>query len=174
MKRYHFIVLAALFLGDKGVMAAPDAGVDAGADAGTDAGAACLFGEAECASDPWMWCDSDGQWVVTDCFGSEEAPLAYSPCNCAPEDPCGWSGDTICDVACLDVVDTMFDDSFDCAPELDGGADSDSDSDADTDADTDTDTDTASDASLDDVSGSGCSCAVSGRPLVAALLSRLF
>jgi hypothetical protein len=150
--------------------AAPDAGPDAGADGG----AVCAFGEADCASAPWMWCDSNGDWIATDCFGSEEAPLAYSPCNCAIEDPCGWAGDTICDDACLLVIDEMFDDSADCAPVLDAGADADADADTDADSDTDTSTDTGADASAGGGDDTGCSCSAAGRPTPGSLLLRLF
>ena len=163
------IALAALLLCGA-ALAAPDGGPDAG----PDAGGPCSFGDADCSSSPWMWCDSDGAWVATDCFGSETAPLVYSPCNCAPEDPCGWANDTICDAACVEegLVDEMFDDSADCAPAFDAGADSDSD--ADTDADTDTSTDTAPDAATGGGGDTGCSCAIAGRPAAGALLSRLF
>ena len=37
--------------------------------------------------------------------------------TCAPDDPCGWAEDGICDDPCLDLegVDAVFDDSVDCA-----------------------------------------------------------
>jgi hypothetical protein len=38
----------------------------------------------------------------------------YSESTCAPDDPCGWSGDGYCDEECLNIVDQMFDDSADC------------------------------------------------------------
>ena len=37
----------------------------------------------------------------------------WTTCTCAPEDPCGWSGDKFCDGYCIErgIVALMFDDS---------------------------------------------------------------
>jgi hypothetical protein len=151
-----------------GVVSAADGGLDAGIDAGpdvdtdtdTDVDAGCTFGEADCTSDPWMWCNEANAWVETSCLPIDEL-LEYSTCNCDPSDPCEWSDDGYCDEGCLSVVGDggMFDDSADC---YDAGSDSDTDTDIDTDTDADTDT---GDAGPIDGDSGGCGCRTAGaRP----------
>jgi hypothetical protein len=147
-------------------------GVATAADGGPDGGADCTYGEADCASDPWMWCSEANEWVETACLESElpeGVAFTYSPCNCDPSDPCGWVDDDYCDEGCLLIpgVDVMFDDSADCT-EYDGGTDSDSDADIDVDSDVDTDT---GDASPSGESSEGCGCSATGARLDRSLLS---
>jgi hypothetical protein len=80
-----------------------DTGLDPGTDADTDADA---DGDSDTDGDTDYACDGDcnpQEWV-------------HTPCTCAPEDPCNWSGDGFCDSACVDngIVDEMFDDTADC------------------------------------------------------------
>jgi hypothetical protein len=95
--------------------------------------------------------------------------FSYSPCNCDPADPCGWTEDQICDADCLLIpgMEEMFDDTVDCTP-YDGGSDSDSDTDIDADSDVDTDT---GDASPSGESSEGCGCSEVGVRLDRSLLS---
>lgn len=56
------------------------------------------------------------------CDGACEASL-YTECTCAPDDPCGWQGDGICDVPyCSEITSTYYQDSADCqtGPVCDG------------------------------------------------------
>ncbi len=54
-------------------------------------------------------CSDDCADVATEC-----ADLVYTTCTCAFNDPCGWSGDGVCDASCGDVVANPFDDASDC------------------------------------------------------------
>ncbi len=85
------------------------------------------------SDDPCGWAD-DGfcdrsclfQGIVSamfddsaDCPGPCEGACKggfYTVCTCDVDDPCAWSEDASCDVACVEngVVDEMFDDDVDC------------------------------------------------------------
>jgi hypothetical protein len=164
MMRFAGMVVGTLFV--CGVVSAADAGLDAGPDASpdvdtdTDVDAGCTFGEADCTSVPWMWCNAANEWVETSCLPVDDF-LEYSTCNCDPSDPCVWTEDGYCDEGCLSVVGDggMFDDTVDCA-QFDAGTDTD----ADVDTDTDTDTDTG-DAGPSGGDSDGCGCRTAGaRP----------
>jgi hypothetical protein len=87
--------------GDAPIEADPEAAADADADADPDADAE-LDAEAE-ADVPVGPCDGA-------CLRGER-----SACTCDPSDPCGWSGDGICDTRrCDRTVGTSFDDGTDC------------------------------------------------------------
>ncbi|MCK9460397.1 MAG: hypothetical protein M0R80_12230 [Proteobacteria bacterium] len=158
MRRFTLSAIASVLV--CGVASAADGGLDAGVDAG------CTFGEADCASEPWMWCNAESEWVETGCLPVDE-DFEYSPCNCAPSDPCEWAEDNYCDDGCLSVVAEMFDDSVDCT-EIDGGGDSDSDTDTDSDADTDT-----GDAGAGADDGGGCGCRLAGAQRERSFLSTI-
>jgi len=136
-------LLAALTLGVLPLAAlAADAGVgDAGLDGGADT-------------------DTDTDTDLCDGACAEEF---YNACACGQDDPCVWTGDGICDEACVEsgYVDEMFDDSADCDPSMDGGTDTDTDSDADT--GTDTGSDSGVDGSLGSLSDSACTCSHFGE-----------
>ena len=58
------------------------------------------------------------QFSVADPTGCEmrECESGYiNAATCDPSDPCAWSGNSICDDLCLEVVTDMFDDTADCA-----------------------------------------------------------
>jgi hypothetical protein len=59
---------------------------------------------ADCGGDP---CAS----VATECANGQ-----YTACTCAASDPCDWSGDGYCDIACQQVIVGPFDDGTDCDP----------------------------------------------------------
>jgi hypothetical protein len=107
------------------------------------------------------------------CDGACADPF-YNACACGPDDPCGWTGDSVCDEACVELgyVDEMFDDSADCDPVVDGGADTDTDSDADSDTSTDSEADSGVDGTVS-LSDSACSCSEIGGAARAALLALL-
>jgi hypothetical protein len=166
MKRFALMMVASsMFV--CAVASAADGGTDTDTDTDVDAG--CTYGEADCSSDPWMWCNAANEWVETGCLPVDEV-LDYTPCNCDSADPCGWAGDGYCDEGCLSVVDEMFDDTADCT-EFDAGTDTDTDTDSDADTDTDTSTDTDTGDAGTGGGSKGCGCRAAGAPADGSLLS---
>ncbi|MBI5486840.1 MAG: hypothetical protein HY905_05880 [Deltaproteobacteria bacterium] len=83
-----------------------DADADAGADADADADAGA---DADADADTGADADAAGE-CDGECFAGQR-----TTCTCDPSDPCGWSGDGICDARrCDRTVGTSFDDGTDC------------------------------------------------------------
>jgi len=54
--------------------------------------------------------------VIVDPCNGECSAKAITLCTCAPEDPCGYIGDGICDDACYALAVNPLDDAVDCGP----------------------------------------------------------
>lgn len=48
--------------------------------------------------------------------GGECNARAYTICTCAPDDPCGFRNDGVCDDSCLALAQNPFNDTADCTP----------------------------------------------------------
>lgn len=68
-------------------------------------------------------CVFQAGWMVCDCVSDCEDLDAlerdcdwglYTECTCAPEDPCGWAENGICDSGCLTQVSEYFEEFMDC------------------------------------------------------------
>ncbi len=96
-----------------------DGGADADGDADQD-----LDADRDLDSDAEGEIDADAEIdaeIDTGPCGGDCAARLASGCTCAAADPCGWTGDGICDAACLEVpVADRLDDLADCDLDLDG------------------------------------------------------